>query len=327
MKIRRKKVQVKGERDGPLTLSRITHLTGRKTRNLAPVDPEAKKRKRKANTSQRRAINPKAAAKAERKAGDQEAETSLTSIKVMEKGVAQRAKPKMTTKKRLRLTTAKRETKAMTLISTERKPKEETGRKAGQSPKARKEPPKMDPDPQALPWIDLLCQRRLRKIQKRAEREAENAVEKGGTTVTESIRGGELPGRRNIEQGAETETRPEIHREAGGPEVGATEETAAEIGHLIEGTEKAQPTEDGEAQTATGAREKGAAGAPIPEGAGGTARPETDVVLQDQTVQKAKKGRDPDPAPAPALTVTDIPKLRKQKFASLFQHAQMLNFI
>lgn len=153
----------------------------------------------------------------------------------------------------------------------------------------------------------------MRKNEKRAEREAENAAEKGGTAATGSVRGGELPGRRNIEQGVETETGPEIHREAGGPEVGATEGTTAKIGHLIEGTEEAQPKEDGEAQTVTGAREEEAAGAQIPEGAGGTARPETDGVPQGQTVQKAKKGRDPDPDPA--LTVTDILKLQTQKFA------------
>lgn len=131
--------------------------------------------------------------------------------------------------------------------------------------------------------------------------------------MTGSVRGGELPGRGNIERGVETETGPEIHREAGGPEVGATEGATAKIGHLIEGTEEAHPKEDGEAQTAMGAREKGAAGAQIPEGAGGTARPETDGVPQGPTVQKAKKGR--DPVPAPALTVTDILKLRTQKFA------------
>lgn len=315
MTIRRKKKKGKGERDGPLTPNRITQLRGKKTRNLAPVDPEAKKRKRKANTSQRRAINPKAAAKAEKKAGDQKAETSLTSIKVMEEEVAQGAKPKMTKeKKRSRPTTAKSETKAMTLIkSIERKPKEETGRKAGQSPKARKEPQKMDSDLQARSRIDLLYQRRLRRNEKRAEREAENAAEKGGTAVTGSGRGGELPGRRSIERGVETEAGPEIHREAGGPEVGATEGSTAKIGHLIEGTEEAQPKEDGEAQTATMAREKGAAGAQIPDGAGGTARPGTDGVPQGQTVQKAKKGR--DPAPAPALTVTDILKLQTQRFA------------
>lgn len=143
-------MQDKGERDGPLTLNMITQLRGKKTRNLAPVDPEAKKRKRKANTNQRRAINPKAAAKAEKKAGDQKAETSLTNIKVMDEEVARGAKPKMTKKrKRLRPTTAKSE-KAMTLTkSIVRKPKEETGRKAGQSPKARKEPQKMDSDLQA----------------------------------------------------------------------------------------------------------------------------------------------------------------------------------
>lgn len=123
------------------------------------------------------------------------------------------------------------------------------------------------------------------------------------------------PGIRNIEGGVLTETSPEIHREAGGPEVGATKGTTAKIGHLVEETGKAQTKEDGEAgaQTATGTREKGAAGAQTPEGAEVTARPETDGVPQGQTVQKVKNGRDPDPAPA--LTVTEVPKLQTQKFA------------
>lgn len=131
--------------------------------------------------------------------------------------------------------------------------------------------------------------------------------------MTGSVRGGALPGRRSIGPGAGTGTGPEIPREAGGPAVAATEGTTAKTAHLIEGTEEARAKEDGEARTATGARGEGAAGAQIPEGAGGTARPETDGVPQGQTVQKAKKGR--DPAPAPALTVTDILKLQTQKFA------------
>lgn len=148
MKIRRKTLKVKGERDGPLTQSRITQLRGKKTRNLAPVDLEAKKRTRKANTRQRREINPKAAAKAEKKAGDQKAETSLTSIKVMVEEVTQGAKTKVTKEKKNRkLTAAKMESKAMILmISMERKATEKVGRKVGQSPKARTQPQKMDPE-------------------------------------------------------------------------------------------------------------------------------------------------------------------------------------
>lgn len=133
-------LKVKGERDAPLTRSRITRLRGRKRRNLAPVDPEAKTRTRKANTKQRRAINLKAAAKVEKKAEDRKVETSLTSIKVIEEAAHG---AKMTRKESLKLITTKMETKATTLIkSTERK--QETGRKVGQSPQTRKEALKMD---------------------------------------------------------------------------------------------------------------------------------------------------------------------------------------
>lgn len=121
-----------------------------------------------------------------------------------------------------------------------------------------------------------------------------------------------------------TETGPEIHREAGGPEVGAIKGTTAKIGHLVEETGKAQTKEDGEAgaQTATGTREKGAAGAQTPEGAEVTARPETDGVPEGQTVQEVKKGRDPDPAPAPALTVTEILKFAfRCSSCSSFSHS------
>lgn len=132
---------------------------------------------------------------------------------------------------------------------------------------------------------------------------------KGGTTVTGRIRDVEDPGIGNIERGVLTEARRGIHREAGGPGVGAIKGTAAEIARLTEGTEKAQTKEDGgaEAQTVTRTREEGATEAQNPEGAEGTARPETDGVPQDLTVQKAKKARERDQAPA--RTVTDMLKL------------------
>lgn len=127
--------------------------------------------------------------------------------------------------------------------------------------------------------------------------------------MTGRIRDVEVPGIRNIERGVLTETRRESHREAGGPGVGAVKGTTAKIARLIEGTEKPQTKEDGEAeaQTATRTREEGATEAQTPEEAEGTARPETDGVPQDQTVQKAKKARGRDQAPA--RTVTDILKL------------------
>lgn len=146
------------------------------------------------------------------------------------------------------------------------------------------------------------------KNERRAEREAENTVEKGGATVTGRTRGGRLPGRRNVERGVQTETRPEIRTEAGGPGVAATDGTTAKIAPLIDGTENPRIKEDGGAgaQTATGTGGGGEAQAP--DGAEGTARPETGGVPQDQTVPEAKRarGRDPAPAPAPAPTVTEV---------------------
>lgn len=147
MMIRRKKLKVKGERDALLTQSRITQLRGKKSRNLAHIDLEAEKTG-KASTRQRRAISLKVAAKVEKRAGDLKAETSLTSIKVRIEEVAQGAKTKVTKgKKSPKLITAKKETKAMTLIKTiGRKTKEETGRKVGQGPKTKKEPQEMNAD-------------------------------------------------------------------------------------------------------------------------------------------------------------------------------------
>lgn len=144
-------LKVKGERDTPLTQSRTTRLRGKKSRNLAHVDPEAKKKTGKASTRQRRVINLKVAAKVQKRAGDLKAETSLTNTKVRIEEVAQGAKPKVTKgKKSPKLITAKMETKAMTLIkSTEMKTKEETGKKVGQGPKTRKEPQEMNTDLQA----------------------------------------------------------------------------------------------------------------------------------------------------------------------------------
>lgn len=141
MTIWRKMLKVKGERDAPLTQSKITQLMGKTPRNLAHADPEAKK----TSTRPRRATNLKVAARAEKKAGDLKAETSLTSIKVRIEEVAQGAKTKVTKgKKSPKVITAK------TLIkSIERKTKEETGRKVGQSPKTRKEAREMNADLQA----------------------------------------------------------------------------------------------------------------------------------------------------------------------------------
>lgn len=148
MTITRKMVKAKGERDALLTRSRITRLRGKKSRSLAHVDPEAKKKTGKASTRQRRVINLKVAAKVGKRAEDLKAETNLTSIKVRIEEVAQGAKTKATKgKKSLKMIRAKMETKTMTLIeSIERKKKEETERKVGQGLKIRKEPQEMSAD-------------------------------------------------------------------------------------------------------------------------------------------------------------------------------------
>lgn len=148
--------------------------------------------------------------------------------------------------------------------------------------------------------------------------------------MTGRIRDMEVPGIRNTERGVLTGTRPEIHREAGGPGVGAIKGTTAKIARLTEGTEKAQTKEDGEAeaQTATRTREEGATEVQTPEGAEGTARPETDGVPPDQTAQKAKKAR--GRGPAPARTVTDILRLCVQLVVRLllqYTHPEFHLFI
>lgn len=303
MTIRRKMLKVKGERDAPLTQSRITQPRGKRSRNLAHVDPEAKMKTGKASTGRRRAINLKVAAKVEKRAGDPKAETSPTSIKVRIEEVAQGAKTRVTKgKKSVKLITTKTETKAMTLIkSLERKTKEETGRRAGRGPKTRKGPPEMNAAPAR---IDL-----PRKGENRAEREAENAVEKGGGR----IRDVEVPGTGNIERGALTEPRPESRRGAGGPGAGAAGGAAAEIARPTDGTEK-PPTKDGgeaEAQTATRTGEEGAT----------EARPETGGVPPGQTAREAKTAR--GRGPAPARTVTDP----EAEVLLLFQDIHLLNFI
>lgn len=303
MTITRKMLKVKGARDVRLTQSRITlRLRGKKTRNLTRVDPEAKKRTGKASTRQRRVKNLKVAAKVEKKAEDLKAETSLTSIKVRIEEDVQGARTEVKKRKKSqKLITAKMERKVMTLIKSRKKTtQEETGRKAGQGPKTGKE---------SLKRIDLHYQRRPRKNENRAEREAENVV---GETVRGRIREEEVPGMRNIKR-VLTETRPEIHREAGGLGVGAIDGTTAKITRLIEGTEKPHTKDEGEAEasTATRTREEGATEAQTPGGAEGTAPPETGGVPQDPTVQKAKKARGRDLALA--RTVTDILKLKMQK--------------
>lgn len=72
--------------------------------------------------------------------------------------------------------------------------------------------------------------------------------------MTGSIGDVGVPGRRNIERGVLTKTRPEIRREAGGPGAGAIGGTTAKTARLTEGTETRQTKEDGEAEAQTATR-------------------------------------------------------------------------
>lgn len=271
------------ERDGPPTQSANTQLRVKKTRKLGHVDPKAKKRTllrrmiSKANTRQRRGINLKAAAKAEKRVGGQEVERRLRSTKVMTEEVAQGAKTEMLRRKKRsqKLITIKIEIRVRSRIeSIKRTAKEEMVRKLGQSRKARKEQQKMDTDLVAETGIveDLQDQKKEKKNEKKAGRGAENVagVGKGDTTAKGRIRGEEHPGIGNIEQEVQTETSRETRTEAGDPEARAIGETTAKIDHLIERTktETLQTKEDDIATVlrVTETRKGGAKKAQIPNG-------------------------------------------------------------
>lgn len=323
-------LKLQEEKDEPPTPNMNTQLRVKKTRDLGHVDPKAKKRTQlrrmtsQANTRQRRRINPKAAAKAEKRVGGLKAERRPTSVKVMTEETAQGAKTEMTKRKKRsqKLITVKIEIRARSPIkSIMMTAKEEMTRKSGQSHKARKIL-KMDADPVAETGtgVDLQSRKRRKKGEIKAGREAESVagVGKGGTTAKGRIRGEERPGIRNIEQEVQTETRLETRTEAGDPEARATRETTAKIGRLIEGTEteKLQTKEGGAAaaRAVIGTGKGRVIKAPIPNGAELIVIPKTDEALpnQDQIVQKAKTettARGINPAPAPALTATDILKI------------------
>lgn len=324
--------KVQEERDGPLTQSTNTPLRVKKTRKLGHVDPKAMKRRKlrrmisKASTRQRRGINLKAAAKAEKRVGGQKAERRLTSTKVMTEEAAQGAKTEMLKRKKRsqKLITVKIEIRVMSLIkSIKRTPEEKMVRKLGQSHKARKERQKMDTDLVAEIGIgiDLQFQKKKKTNEKKAERGAGNVagVGKGDQTAKGRIRSEEHPEIRNVEQEVQTETSLETRTEAGDPGARVIRETTAKIGHLIERTEteKLQTKEEdiAAALRVIETREGRVKKAQIPNGAEQivTPNPKTEKVLsnQDQIVRKAKTdttARGINPALGQALTATDILK-------------------
>lgn len=327
-------LKLQEERGAPLK----TQLRVKRKRKLGHTDPKAKKRtlqrrmRSKVNTRQRKEINLKAAAKAET-GGGQKAERRITSIKVMTKEVAQRAKIEMLKRKRrsLNLIIVKIEIKVTSLIkSIGKTPKEEMVRELGQSHEARKEKPqKTGADLIAGTGIgvDLQFQKSKKKDEKKTKTGAESAagVRTDDTTVKGRIRSVEHPGIRTTGQEVQTETSRETRTEAGAPEARATRETTAKIGHLIERTEtETLPTKGEDAAAARRAietRRGRVRRAQIPDETEGVVPPgpKTDEVHlnQDQIVRKAETettARGINQALAPALTATDD----KGAFKSLF---------
>lgn len=324
-------IKLQEEKDEPPTPNTNTQPMVKKTRDHGHVDPKAKKRTplrrmtSQANTRQRRGINPKAVAKAEKRVGGLKAERRLTSVKVMTEETAQGAKIEMTKRKKrsLKMITVKREIRARSPIkSIMMTAKEEMTRKSGQSHKARKML-KMVADPVAETGtgVDLQSRERRKTGEIRAGRGSETVagVGKGGTTAKGKIKGEGRPGIRTIEQEVQTETRLETHTEAGDPEARATRETTAKIGRLIERTETEKLQTKGGGATAAaraviGTGKGRVIKAPIPNRAELIVIPKTDEALpnRDQIVQKAKTettARRINPAQARALTATDILKI------------------
>lgn len=328
-------LKLQEERGAPLK----TQLRVKRKRKLGHTDPKAKRRtlprrmRSKVNTRQRKEINLKAAAKAETRGGGQKAERRITSIKVMTKEVAQRAKIEMLQRKRrsLNLIIVKIEIKVTSLIkSIGKTPKEEMVRELGQSHEARKEQPqKTGADLIAGTGIgvDLQFQKTKKKDEKKTKTgaESEAGVRTDDTTVKGTIRSVEHPGIRTTGQEVQTETSRETRTEAGAPEARATRETTAKIGRLIERTEtETLPTKGEDAAAARRAietRRGRVRRAQIPDETEGVVPPgpKTDEVHlnQDQIVRKAETettARGINQAPAPALTATDD----KGAFKSLF---------
>lgn len=326
-------LKLQEERGAPLK----TQLRVKRKRKLGHTDPKAKRRtlprrmRSKVNTRQRKEINLKAAAKAETRGGGQKAERRITSIKVMTKEVAQRAKIEMLQRKRrsLNLIIVKIEIKVTSLIkSIGKTPKEEMVRELGQSHEARKEQPqKTGADLIAGTGIgvDLQFQKTKKKDETKTGAESEAGVRTDDTTVKGTIRSVEHPGIRTTGQEVQTETSRETRTEAGAPEARATRETTAKIGRLIERTEtETLPTKGEDAAAARRAietRRGRVRRAQIPDETEGVVPPgpKTDEVHlnQDQIVRKAETettARGINQALAPALTATDD----KGAFKSLF---------
>lgn len=315
-----------------------THLRVKKTRDVGPTDPKAKKRthqRRKRNTAKTRQIkepNLTAAVKAEKRV-DPKAGRGIRNTKIATEEGAPEAKTEKITKRKQKspnLIKVRKEISVLSLIKNiEKMQKEEMVRESGQSHEARKDrPPKMGTDQivEAGIRVDLQCQKTRRKSRKKTERGTGSAVgvQRDGTMVKGRIRGEGPPGTR-IEQGARTETGPETLTGAGAPGARVTTETIAKSGRLIERIKTENLPTAGDpradaaaAQTVAKRRKGGAERAPIPRreeqivggesllpnpGTAGEAREQ--IAVQKAETETSSRGI--DQAPAPALTIVTEP--------------------
>ena len=135
------------EKDRPPTQSMNKQLMVKKTRKADHIDPKVKKRtllrrtRSKANTRQRKEINLKVAAKAEKIGEGQKAGRRVTSTEVTTEEAARGVKTEMLARKKRsqKLITIKIKIRVTSQIkSIKRTPKEEMVRELEQSHKARK---------------------------------------------------------------------------------------------------------------------------------------------------------------------------------------------
>lgn len=342
MRLRVRLLKLHEEKDGPPPQGTNTQQRVKKTRILGHIDPKAKKRtmlrrmRNRANTSQRKGINLKAAAKAEKRVGGQKAERRVANTKLKREEVAQGAKIAMQAKKkRSQNQITKIEIRDVSQIKNlKRTRKEEIVRELEQSREARTERQKIDTDLAAGIGIevDVQYQKTKKKNEKKTETGAENVagVRKGGTTVKGTIRSKAHPGIQNVEQEVQTEISLETLREAGAPEARAIRETAAKISRPIERTKTEKPPTTGGDVVAAGLtviEMRGGRGktVQIPDGAEQIVppNPKTEEAQpnQGQTVQRAKTettARGINQALAQALTATDILKIDWRVLKTLF---------
>lgn len=331
MKPRMTLLQLQQERDAHPTLNMKTRLRVKKTGRVVHIGPKVKmgmlvrRRRNKANTSQRKETNLEVAVKAEKRVSGPEAERKGTSIKVMTGEVALGAETEVLPRKRRSqiLIRVRTERKVMSLRKRlKMRTKAELGADLGQSQRARRDQQQKRGTGLAAGTgteVDVQLPKKKKKNETMTEKRPGSVagVRKKGTTVKKRIRGGDHPGIRTAGQVVQTGASPETHTEADAPEAGATRETTAKTAHHIGGTETERAPTGGEGAAAaptaikTGKGRVGRAQRPKEEER--EARPDQEaekVQGSPNPIARKVKGtettiRGINPAPAPALTATE----------------------